>query len=136
MKKGSQLTRLFTRQLMKLTTTGNIDLLRQRYLGTQTCKQLLMEKPLGYEKLSFLFVLLIFGWIISILIVLFEYMTQTKKKDYEVTKKGKEVEKIIGEILEAQGLSNQETKNVLGRLLQKCIEKETEQCIEKSVIIM
>ena len=136
MKKGSQLTRIFTRELMKLTTTGNIDLLRQRYLGTQTCKQLLMEKPLGYEKLSFLFVLLIFGWIISILIVLFEYMTQTKKKDHEVTKKGKEVEKIIGEILEAQGLSNQETKNVLGRLLQKCIEKETEQCKENSVIIM
>ena len=128
MKKGSQLTRLFTRELRKLTTTGNIELLRQRYIDTQACKQLLKEKPLGYEKLSVLFVMLIFGGIMSILVVFFEYITQTKNKDYQIERKGKEVEEIFGEILEVQGLPNEETKNILGRLLQKCIEKETKHC--------
>ena len=126
MKKGSQLTRIFTRELMKLTTTGNIDLLRQRYLGTQTCKQLLMEKPLGYEKLSFLFVMLIFGCIMSILVVFFEYMTQTKKKKQELVNKDMEIslmEKIANYV---ERLSNQETKNILGRLILKHFKKDPE----------
>ena len=128
MKKGSQLTRLFSTEMMKLRTSGTIYLLRKRYSGTQACRQGLKEKPLGYEKLSFLFVMLIFGSIMSILVVLFEYITQTKNKEQEITKKGKEVEEVVGIILEVQGLPYQETKNVLGRLLQKCIEKETKHC--------
>ena len=128
MKKGSQFTRIFTHEMKKLQTTGNLDLLRQRYLETQACNKQLKERSLGYEKLSFLFVMLIFGCIMSILVVLFEYMTQSKNKEQEITRKGKEVEEIIGEILEVQELPNQETKNVLGRLLQKCIEKEANHC--------
>ena len=136
MKKGSQFTRIFSQEIRKLRTTGNLDLLRKRYMGSQACKPPLKEKPLGYEKLSFLFVMLIFGCIMSILVVLYEYMTQTKKKEQEITKKGKEVEEIFGEILEVQGLPNQETKNVLVSLLQKCNEKETKQCLENSANIM
>ena len=136
MKKGSQFTRIFTHEMVKLQTTGNLDLLKNRYSGTQACMQQLNEKSLGYEKLSFLFVMLIFGSIMSILVVLFEYITQTKNKEQEITKKGKEVEEVVGIILEVQGLPNQETKNVLGRLLQKCIEKETKQCLENSANIM
>ena len=128
MKKGSQFTRIFTHEIKKLQTTGNLDLLKNRYSGTQACMQRLNEKSLGYEKLSFLFVMLIFGSIMSILVVLFEYISQTKNKEQDFTKKGKEVEVIFGEILEVQGLPNQETKNVLGRLLQKCIEKEANHC--------
>ena len=128
MKKGSQFTRIFTHEMKKLQTTGNLDLLKKRWSGPQICKQLLKQKPLGYEKLSFLFVILIFGCIMSILVVLFEYITQTKNKEQEITTKSKEIEEIFGEILEVQGLPNQETKNVLGRLLQKCIEKETKHC--------
>ena len=128
MKKGSQFTRFFSQEMRKLETTGNLDLLKKRYLRSPACKPPLKEKPLGYEKLSFLFVMLIFGCIMSILVVLFEYMTQSKNKEQEITRKGKEVEEIIGEILEVQELPNQETKNVLGRLLQKCIEKETKHC--------
>ena len=119
MKKGSQLTRLFSTEMMKLRTNGTIYLLRKRYSGTQACRQGLKEKPLGYEKLSFLFVMLFFGCIMSILVVLFEYIIQTKNKDYEITRKGKEVEEMIGEILEVQGLPNQETQNILARLFQK-----------------
>ena len=136
MKKGSQFTRIFTHEMKKLQTTGNLDLLKKRYMGPQICKPLLKEKPLGYEKLSFLFVMLISSCILSIIIVFLEYMTQTKKKDYGITSKAKEVEEMIGEILEVQGLPNQETKNVLVSLLQKCNEKETKQCLENSANIM
>ena len=123
MRKGSHFKRIFSQEIRRLETTGNLDLLRQRYLETQACNKQLKERSLGYEKLSFLFVMLIFGSIMSILVVLFEYITQTKNKEQEITKKGKEVEEVVGIILEVQGLPNQETKHVLGRLLQKCIEK-------------
>ena len=136
MKKISPFTRFFKQEMIKLQTTGNLDLHRKRYLGRQVCKLSLREKPLGYEKLSFLFVMLILCSIISIIIVLFEYMTPTKNKEQEITRKGEEVEEIIGEILEVQGLPNQETKNVLGRLLKKCNERETKQCLENSVKMM
>ena len=74
MKKGSQFTRLFSKEMKKLETTGNLDLLKKRYSGSQACKPPLREKPLGYEKLSLLFAILMFGFIVSILIVILECM--------------------------------------------------------------
>ena len=108
--------------MRRLEATGNLDLFKKRYLGRQVCKRLLKEKPLGYEKLAFLFIMLISSCILSIIIVLLEYMTQTKNKDYGISSKAKEVEEMIGEILEVQGLPCQETKNILGSLLQKHVE--------------
>ena len=122
MKKGSQYTRLLTKELMKMTTTGNIHLLKQRYSGIQ-CKQQLKEKPLGYEKLSFLFVMLIFSCIMSIIIVFIEYMTQNKKKKQESISKAKEIEEKICKCLEVEGMPDQEKENILGRLFQKYHEK-------------
>ena len=127
MKKGSQFTRIFSQEVRKLEATGTLDLLRRRYIGSQACKLPLKEKPLGYEKLSFLFVLLIFGCIMSILVVILEYMTQTKKNEQELSNKDKEmslIEEKIGKYLE--GLSNEETGNILGRLNQKHAKKEKE----------
>ena len=118
MKKGSQFTRLFSQEMRRLDTTGNLDLLRKRYSGHQTCKPPINEKPLGYEKLFFLFIMLILGCIMSILVVLFEYTTQTKKKKQEITDKDMEIsliEEKFGKRLE--GLSNQETENILSRLI-------------------
>ena len=117
MKKGSQYTRFFTQEMKKLEITGNLDLVRRRYSGSRECKLALVEKPLGYEKLSFLFVMLIFGCIMSILVILLEYMTQTNNKQQELTNKDKEVEEKVEDYLEVQGLSNQETENILGRLI-------------------
>ena len=91
MKKGSPFTRFFSQHIRKLKATGNLDLLTKRYSGSHECKPPLTEKPLGYEKLSFLFVILIFGGIMSILLVLLEYITQTKKKKYELSNKDKEM---------------------------------------------
>ena len=127
MKKGSHFTRIFSQEIRRLETTGNLDLLRKRYTGSQTCKSPLKEKSLGYEKLSFLFVLLIFGCIMSILVVILEYMTQIKKKEQELSNKDKEmslIEEKIGKYLE--GLSNEETGNILGRLNQKHLKKDKE----------
>ena len=118
MKKGSQFTRLFSQEMRRLDTTGNLDLLRKRYSGHQTCKPPINEKPLGYEKLFFLFIVLILVCIMSILVVSFEYTTQTKKKKQEITDKDMEIsliEEKFGKRLE--GLSNQETENILSRLI-------------------
>ena len=126
-KKGSQFTRIFRQEVRRLATTGILDLLRKRYTGSLSCKPLLQEKPLGYEKLSFLFVMLIFGCIVSIFVVFFEYTTQTKKKEKELVYKVKEMslmEEKMGDFLE--GLSNEETQTFFGRLFLKHFKKETE----------
>ena len=125
MKKGSQFTRIFRQEIRRLATTGILDLLRKRYSGSLSCKPLLQEKPLGYEKLSFLFVMLIFGCILSIFVVFFEYKTQTKKKEKELALKVKEMsmmEEKMGEYLE--GLSDEETETFLGRLFLKHFKKD------------
>ena len=125
MKKGSQFTRIFRQEIRRLATTGILDLLRKRYSGSLSCKPLLQEKPLGYEKISFLFVMLIFGCILSIFVLFFEYKTQTKKKEKELALKVKEMslmEEKMGEYLE--GLSDEETETFLGRLFLKHFKKE------------
>ena len=79
-----------------------------------------MEKPLGYEKLSFLFVILTLGYIVSILVLLLE------KKKQKITTKHKKIsliEEKIGEYLDDLGLSNQETENVFKGLNKKCYKK-------------
>ena len=99
------------------------DLVRKRYSGSPECKLALMEKPLGYEKLSFLFVMLIFGFIMSIVVVSLEYITQSKENKQDVTYKDKEISLVakMGEYLE--GLSEQETENILDRLNKKHVRK-------------
>ena len=124
-KKGSQFTRIFRQEIRRLATTGILDLLRKRYSGSLSCKPILQEKPLGYEKISFLFVMLIFGCILSIFVVFFEYKTQTKKKEKELALKVKEMsmmEEKMGEYLE--GLSDEETETFLGRLFLKHFKKD------------
>ena len=125
-RKDSQYTRFFTQEMRRLTTTGNIDFLKKRYLASvQSCKPPLKEKPLGYEKLSFLFSILLFGCIVSILVVLLECMIQHMKMKRERKADEKKIsflERQFGEYLE--GLSDQETENILGRLNQKLIKSD------------
>ena len=72
--------------------------------------------------------MLILGCIMSILVALFEYTTQTtKKKKQEITDKDMEIsliEEKFGKRLE--GLSLQETENILSRLIQKYIKRDIE----------
>ena len=126
MRKGSQYTRFFTREMRRLTTTGNIDAIKKMFLASvQSCKPpLKAEKSLGYEKLSLLFAIFLFGCVMSILLVILEYMIQWKKMKGELKADEKEIsflERQFGVYL--QGLSHEETENVLGRLIQKHIKK-------------
>ena len=110
--------------MKKLESTGHLDVLRKRFVRSQACKQLVKEKPLGFEKLSFLFFILITGCIVSVLVAFVEYMTQAKKNKQEL---GNKYEKMLliggkmGQYLE--GLSYQETEHILGRLNQRHIKK-------------
>ena len=131
MKKGSQFTRFFAQEMKRLETSGNLDFLRKRLFPfrSHACKPRLKEKPLGYEKLSFLFVMLLFGCIMSILFVFLEYMTQTKEKKQELENKDKdeEISFIAGKMGEyLQGMSSQETENILGILIQKHVKQDKE----------
>ena len=69
--------------------------------------------------------MLIFGCITSILVVFFEYKTQTKKNEQEITNEDKEmslIEEKMGKYLE--GLSNRKTETILDRLKQKHIRNK------------
>ena len=77
---------------------------------------------------NFLFVMLIFGYIVSFLVLLLEYANQNKKKELlqNSTTKNKKIsliEEKIGKYLEGLGLSNLETEDILSGLNQKCIKK-------------
>ena len=126
MKKGSQFTRIFAKEIRKLETTGNNDLLKKRYSGSKECKAPLKEKPLGFEKSSFLFVMLMIGSILSILVLLLEYANQQKKKTQEITTKDVKISLIVEKFYEYTdgfGLSNLEIENILRNLYQKHIRK-------------
>ena len=125
MKKGSHFTRIFSQEIRRLETTGNLDLLGKRYSGSQTCKPPLKEKSLGYEKLSFLCVMLFVAFIMSIFVVSLEYRTKNEKMKRHITSKNKEI-LLMKEIMEhcLKKLSKQEAENVLGSLNQKYLKKE------------
>ena len=129
MKKGSQFTRIFAQEIRRLETTGNNDLIKKRYSGSKECKAPLKEKPLGFEKSSFLFVMLMSGSILSILVLLLEYANQPKKKLQEITTKDMKIsliEEKVYEYIDGFGLSNLETENILRNLYQKHIKKHQE----------
>ena len=90
-----------------------------------------MKNHWDMKNYFFLFIVLILVCIMSILVVLFEYTTQTKKKKQEITDKDMEIsliEEKFGKRLE--GLSNQETENILSRLIQKYIKRDIEDKID------
>ena len=71
--------------------------------------------------------MLIFGCIMSILFVFLECMTQSKEMKQELTNKDKDMsfiaEKMGGYL---QGMSSQETENILGILIQKHVKEDKE----------
>ena len=114
--------------MKKLESTGHLDVLRKRFVRSQACKQLVKEKPLGFEKLSFLFFMLIVGCIMSIFVLFFEYMTRGKKKPQTITNKDEELSLIkqkVGEYLE--GLPYQDTENILDTLFLQYVKMEKEE---------
>ena len=126
MNKNSQFTRIFSKAILKFGY-GKWDILNKEK-SRQNDKSCdipdLKEKPLGYKKLAFLFVVLVSGLLISFFVVLFEIIAKMyaeKQKstaiieDHEVN----HLDDHIAEFLEA--LSVEATRKLFQRIVQKRI---------------
>ena len=91
MRRKSEFTRLFANALMDIKERGDIDILVEKFHDKCTDNTKMPgEKPLGYEKLTFLFIILISGFILSLFVISFELRAQKiQKKLIPVTTSGK-----------------------------------------------
>ena len=116
MNKKSQFTKIFSQAILDMKDNGRLNIFHGR--KSQQNKQLCIlpdtrQKPLGFKKLAFLFLVLVSGIFISILVVLFEFIAKmySKKQNSTTT-----IEDNIEEFLDA--LSVDETEKVFQRILQ------------------
>ena len=128
MRKQSEFTRIFGQAMLDIKDSGLIDLLVEKYRhrcttseNSNTMKP--SHKPLGYEKLSLLFLVLISGFVLSIFVIFFEWIAQKiQKKHDSVTEEDQDLKlSIITKEIEEnlRGLSTNETENIFQRILQK-----------------
>ena len=76
-------------------------MLLKRYLGLgHNCKQPVNEKPIGYEKAIILFIFLTSGIILSLVIVLFEYIARYMKKKPESAIEEQKNETLLKKLLQ------------------------------------
>ena len=86
MNKQSQFTKIFSQALLDIKDNGRLEIFHAR--NKQSCitpdpKQ----KPLGFKKLTFLFIVLVSGIFISVFVVLFEFIAKMflkKRKIYKI----------------------------------------------------
>ena len=85
MQKNSAYTKYFNHVLKDIRQNGQLDILKKRYtIAPKTyCRNLPKTNlALGYEKLTFLFVILIIGTVLSFFIFMLEFkMKYDKKKE-------------------------------------------------------
>ena len=83
MQKNSAYTKYFNHVLKDIRQNGQLDILKKRYtIAPKTyCKNLPKTNlALGYEKLTFLFVILIIGTVLSFFIFMLEFKMKYEKK--------------------------------------------------------
>ena len=127
MRKQSEFTRIFGQAMLDIKDSGLIDLLVEKYRHRCTTSENSntmnpSQKPLGYEKLSLLFLILISGFILSIFVIFFEWITQNIQKKHDSVIENQDLKlSIISEVIEKNlwGLSANETENIFQRILQK-----------------
>ena len=123
MKKNSQFTEHFNHILNDLKATGNLDILKNKYsrarLSSTKCKMLstLNMVVIGYEKLTFLFVILIIGIILSLIAIIFELKLKPNQRNGQ-----EEVEPSSKEIDELEMKTR--------RLLEGPLKAKTEKCLK------
>ena len=127
MRKQSEFTRIFGQAMLDIKDSGLIDLLVEKYRhrcttseNSNTMKP--SHKPLGYEKLSLLFLILISGFILSIFVIFFEWITQNIQKKHDSVIENQDLKlSIISEVIEKNlwGLSANESENIFQRILQR-----------------
>ena len=116
LKKNSEFTRFFRSAIIRLRTTGQFDVLMKRKLGLgRSCNQHANENPIGYEKSTILFTLLISGIISSLIFLLCEYIAAKHDSTASVeiqttTKMDEKIEYILN------GLSDTEKENIYKKL--------------------
>ena len=127
MRKQAEFTRIFGQAMLDIKDSGLIDLLVEKYRHRCTTSENSntmnpFQKPLGYEKLSLLFLVLISGFVLSIFVIFFEWIAQKiqKKHNYVTEDQDLKLSIIAKEIEEnLRGLSTNETENIFQRILQK-----------------
>ena len=124
MKKNSYFTEYFNNVIKKLIKTGQLDNLEKRYdkhTASTKCNILSMKNPaLGFEKLIFLFVILIMGIVVSVSIFLFEFKMQPKERKLEIgnhSEDMEELENLIRKLLEGS------MKEKTGKFLKMVLEE-------------
>ena len=124
MYKKSQFTKIFSQAILDLKDTGRLKVMNlEKRRGHQYCDltDQRKEKPMGYEKLACLFVLMVSGILTSLFIVLFEYVSKSYLEKQKSTSTiedygSNSTDDFIEEFLE--GLSRDE-KKIFQRILQK-----------------
>ena len=125
MNKNSQFTRIFSQAILEMKATGRWDILnieKSRHKDQSCDIPDLKEKPLGYKKLAFLFVVMLSGILISFFVVLFEVIAKmySEKQKSTATIEDHELNSLddhIEEFLEA--LSVEGTRKLFQRIVQK-----------------
>ena len=122
MKKNSLFTDHFNNVLNDLQTTGNLEILMKKHSNSTKCNMPTTRiSGLGFDKLTFLFIILIIGIILSLVALIFELnFKPNQRNDQEVELSSKEIdklEKIVRRLLE--GPLQEKTENCLKRLLDE-----------------
>ena len=103
MNKKSQFTKIFSQAFLEMKDNGRLDTFHARKSQqiNQSCTlPEPKEKPLGFKKLAFLFLVLVSGIFISIFVVFFEFIAKIYSKKQKCTTTIKEeTEKVFQRIL-------------------------------------
>ena len=120
MQKNSAYTKYFNHVLKDIRENGQLDILKKRYATAPNtyCKNLSKNDlaPLGYEKLTSLFIILIVGTILSLFIFMFE-KSEMKKELRSFSEEIEELEIQTRKLLD--GSLKEKTGICLKRLLDE-----------------
>ena len=118
MKKNSRFTDHFNNILHNLKTTGNLEILKKKYSSSIKCNIPNTQiSALGFEKLTFLFIILIIGIILSLIALTFELnFKPNQRNDQEVELSSKEIDKL---------------EKIVRRLLEGPLQEKTEKCLKR-----
>ena len=112
-----------------LKTKGTIDILMKKYSNSTKCNiQSTKISALGFEKLTFLFIILITGIILSLIAIVFELKSKPDQRNEqeELKSSSREIdklEKIARRLLE--GPLQENTEKCLKRILEEYTEETT-----------
>ena len=122
MQKNSAYTKYFNHVLKDIRQNGQLDILKKRYtIAPKTyCSNLPKTNlALGYEKLTFLFVILIIGTVLSFFIFMLEFKMKYDKKK-ELGYSSEEIEELE---IQTRKLLDGSLKEKTGTCLKRLLEE-------------